>query len=69
MNKSYILLDCDTGSDDAIALMMLLGNSDVIPVAITCVEGNTRLENVVMNNLRILKLYDQIDKVNSTSNY
>ena len=62
-DKSYVLHDCDTGSDDAVALMMLLGHSDAIPVAITCVEGNTKLRDVTMNNLRLLKLYDMLDKV------
>ena len=65
MPKTYLLHDCDTGSDDAVALMMLLGQSDVIPVALTCVEGNTKLSNVVMNNLRLLKLYNMLDKVST----
>jgi len=59
-----ILFDCDTGSDDAIALMLLLSQRDrVTPVAVTCVGGNTSLENVVMNNLRILKLFGMLGKV------
>jgi len=65
MSKSYLLYDCDTGSDDAVALMMLLGQSNHIPIAITCVEGNTSINDVAMNNLRILKLYDMLDKVNT----
>ena len=69
MNPSankVILFDCDTGSDDAIALMMLLRatlDKQVKTVAITCVDGNTILYNVLRNNLRILKLYNLIGKV------
>ena len=59
-----IIHDCDTGSDDAIALMLLLNqHHNNIPVAITCVNGNTGLSDVKMNNLRILELYDKLDEV------
>lgn len=61
----HVIHDCDTGSDDAIAVMMLLNqNSNNIPVAITCVNGNTELSHVKMNNMRILKLFDKINEVN-----
>ncbi|CAK8682907.1 unnamed protein product [Clavelina lepadiformis] len=64
MCENFILYDCDTGSDDAIALMMLLGQSHKAKaVGITCVGGNTKLDNVVMNNLRILKLYNQLGNI------
>ena len=64
--NKFVLFDCDTGSDDAIALMMLLSESakkNVKTVAITCVDGNTALPNVVMNNLRLLKLYNMLDDI------
>uniref|UniRef100_H2Z811 Inosine/uridine-preferring nucleoside hydrolase domain-containing protein n=1 Tax=Ciona savignyi TaxID=51511 RepID=H2Z811_CIOSA len=62
--EKYILHDCDTGADDAIAVMMLLSHSHrVKAVALTCVGGNTKLNDVVMNNLRLLKLYNMLDKV------
>ena len=32
-------------------------------VGITCVGGNCSLSNAVMNNLRVLKLYDLLDVV------
>ena len=66
MEKFYVIHDCDTGSDDAIALMMLLSQSENtgnIPVAITCVEGNTLISDVVMNNLRVLKLFNMLGKI------
>lgn len=59
-----ILLDCDTGSDDAVALMMLLKAQHLAAcVGVTCVKGNTSLHNVVMNNLRVLKLFDKLSDV------
>merc|ERR1712136_284958 len=59
-----ILLDCDTGADDAVALMMLLKATNIATcVGITCVQGNTSLDNVVMNNLRVLKLFNRINDV------
>jgi len=64
--NKFVLFDCDTGSDDAIALMMLLtetAKKNVETVAITCVDGNTALPNVVMNNLRLLKLFNMLDDV------
>lgn len=66
MENKYVLFDCDTGSDDAIAMMMLLKatkDKKIKTVGITCVAGNTPLPNVVMNNLRLLKLYDLLDEV------
>ena len=66
MNKSIILFDCDTGCDDAIALMMLLNETKqqkVQTVAITCVNGNTKLNNAVINSLRVLKLYEMLEEV------
>merc|ERR1712136_456246 len=59
-----ILLDCDTGADDAVALMMLLKATNIATcVGVTCVQGNTSLDNVVMNNLRILKLFNRINDI------
>jgi len=59
-----ILFDCDTGGDDAIALMMLLSSSMTShPVGITTVTGNTNVHNVAINNLRILKLFGKLGEV------
>lgn len=53
-----IIVDVDAGIDDTWALLFLLKamDSQLCDIkAITCVHGNTRLENVVRNVLRILK--------------
>lgn len=44
-----ILLDCDPGHDDAIALMLAHGSPDVELVAVTTVGGNAALEKTTKN--------------------
>lgn len=56
--RHRVLLDVDTGRDDALALMFAVLHPDIEIRAITCVEGNTGLENVVSNTLKILDLLD-----------
>ena len=51
-----IIIDCDTGVDDAQAIMMAFSSPDVEVVAITCVSGNTDVDNVCRNTLRVLKV-------------
>jgi purine nucleosidase len=40
----HFLIDTDTGSDDAVALVMALTNPDIRVEAITVVAGNVPLE-------------------------
>ncbi|KAK1798702.1 hypothetical protein P4O66_006987 [Electrophorus voltai] len=51
-----LLLDVDCGVDDAQAIMMALASPGVQIVGITCVHGNTSVENVCKNTLRVLKV-------------
>lgn len=53
-----ILLDVDTGRDDALALMFAVRHPDIRVHAITCVAGNTSVENATANTLSILDLVD-----------
>ena len=48
-----IILDCDPGHDDAIALLLAHGNPDVELVAVTTVVGNHTLPNVPRNALAV----------------
>jgi pyrimidine-specific ribonucleoside hydrolase len=52
----HIILDVDTGKDDALALMLAVRHPDIEVRAVTCVEGNTTLAQVVDNTLRVLDL-------------
>lgn len=59
-----IIVDCDAGIDDALALIVLLaGHTDkrLNIKAITCVNGNTRVDNVVRNVFRTLQVCDCTD--------
>lgn len=55
-----LLVDVDCGVDDAQAIMMALAVPDVQILGITCVHGNTSVENVCRNVLRVLRVCDQM---------
>lgn len=44
-----IILDCDPGHDDAIAILMALGSPEVDLIGITTVGGNQDLDKVTYN--------------------
>ena len=46
-----IILDCDPGHDDAVAILLALGNPEIEIVGITTVGGNQSLEKVTYNCL------------------
>jgi pyrimidine-specific ribonucleoside hydrolase len=49
-----IVLDVDTGVDDACALLLAALHPDLDLVAVTCVGGNAPLPDVVHNTLKVL---------------
>ncbi|KAF7658822.1 hypothetical protein LDENG_00007240 [Lucifuga dentata] len=53
--KKKLLIDVDTGVDAAQAIMVL-ADPNVEILGITCCFGNTPLENVLKNTLRLLKI-------------
>ncbi len=53
---STILMDVDTGIDDAFALVYLLSRPEVKIQAITCTAGNVGARQVALNNLSLLEL-------------
>ena len=59
-SKSRYIMDCDAGTDDAQALMMALTHG-VPMMAVTCVFGNTTVDNVTRNVLRVLNVCDRLD--------
>lgn len=54
MTRPRILLDCDPGHDDAIALLLAAKHSDL--VGVTTVSGNAPLESTTRNALLTLQL-------------
>lgn len=49
-----LILDCDTGTDDAVAIMAAVGHRALQLVAVTTVNGNAPLANTTDNTLRVL---------------
>jgi inosine-uridine nucleoside N-ribohydrolase len=49
-----IILDCDPGHDDAIALLLALGSPEVSLLGVTTVAGNQTLEKTTANAIRVL---------------
>jgi len=56
-----IILDCDPGHDDAIALLLALASPEVELLAVTTVHGNQTLEKTTANALRVLDLVGRAD--------
>ena len=59
--KLRMIIDCDPGVDDAVAIMMALSQPSVDLQAVTCVAGNTSIDNVLRNALSVLRACDRID--------
>ncbi len=56
MEKRKVILDVDTGSDDAIALMVAMANPAFEVLGITTVNGNRAVPITTENSLRISEL-------------
>ena len=54
MTSLPVILDVDTGVDDALAILFAVAHPDINVLGISCVAGNASLERVVDNTLRIL---------------
>lgn len=49
-----IILDCDPGHDDAVAILLAAGNSNIELLGVTTVGGNHTLEKVTRNAAQVL---------------
>jgi inosine-uridine nucleoside N-ribohydrolase len=56
-----ILLDCDPGHDDAIALLLALASPELEVRGVTTVAGNQTLEKTTANALRVLEFAGRSD--------
>jgi inosine-uridine nucleoside N-ribohydrolase len=56
-----ILLDCDPGHDDALALMLAVSSPEVELVGVTTVAGNQTIEKTTANALKVLELCGRSD--------
>jgi len=56
-----IVLDCDPGHDDAIALLLALASPELELLGVTTTYGNQTLEKTTANALRVLELVGRQD--------
>ena len=57
MSRQKIILDCDPGHDDAIAILMTLASPEELDLlGLTCVGGNSSLDMTTKNTLKICEL-------------
>jgi len=54
--KKKVILDVDTGSDDAVAIMLAVLSGELDILGITVTQGNQALENCVDNTMRVLHM-------------
>lgn len=63
MDKKRIIIDCDPGTDDAVALLLAFQADNLDVQAITTVAGNTVVEKTSVNALKIAELAGREIKV------
>jgi inosine-uridine nucleoside N-ribohydrolase len=56
-----IIIDCDPGHDDAMALLLALASPELDLLGVTTVHGNQTLEKTTANALRVLELAGRDD--------
>ena len=61
MSATKILLDCDPGHDDAIALLLALASPELELLGVTTVAGNQTLDKTTANALRVLEFVGRSD--------
>jgi inosine-uridine nucleoside N-ribohydrolase len=61
MTPTPIIIDCDPGHDDAIALLLAIASPEVELIGVTTVAGNTTIDKTTNNALRILELAGRSD--------
>lgn len=61
MTARRVVLDCDTGTDDAVAIMLAALHPDLDLVAVTTVHGNAEVAVTTENTLRVLEHVGRAD--------
>jgi inosine-uridine nucleoside N-ribohydrolase len=61
VTPTRILLDCDPGHDDAIALLLALASPELELLGVTTVAGNQTLEKTTANAIRVLEFAGRTD--------
>ena len=61
MTPIPVIIDCDPGHDDAIALMLAAASPEIDLLAVTTVAGNTTVDKTTRNALAVLELIGRTD--------
>lgn len=61
MDKRKVIIDCDPGIDDSLAIMLALNSEELDVLGITIVSGNVHGEKGAKNALKILKKLNRLD--------
>ena len=61
LDPTPVILDCDPGHDDAIALLLALASPEIDLLGVTTTYGNQTLEKTTANALRVLELVGRTD--------
>jgi purine nucleosidase len=62
-NPRRLIVDTDTGVDDAIALLFLLAHSEVTVEGVTIVAGNAPFDRQVVNAKHVIELAEEADRI------
>ena len=61
MDKRKVIVDCDPGIDDALAIILALKSKEIEVIGITTVSGNVKSLQGAKNTLKVLKLLGRLD--------
>ena len=61
MDKRKVIIDCDPGIDDALAIILALKSKEIEVIGITTVSGNVESLQGAKNALKVLKLLGRLD--------
>ncbi|WP_297714202.1 nucleoside hydrolase [Clostridium sp.] len=59
--KKKVIIDCDPGIDDSLALILALNSPELEIVGITTVSGNVKADQGAKNALKVLKIMNRED--------
>lgn len=61
MDKRKVIIDCDPGIDDSLAIILALKSKEIEVIGITTVSGNVESLQGAKNALKVLKLLGRLD--------
>ena len=59
--REKVIIDCDTGIDDALALVLMLSRPEIDVIGITTVAGNVSIDNTTRNTCNVVHLLGRDD--------